>query len=349
MPSLIAAVNLAVSMANDPAYGYDIDHRYGPDYDCSSFVCYCLSQAGFNVNPTDDTRLMYADLIQAGFTDITSQGFTNLLPGDILLNTQHHTAIMISTTDLAEAVHNEWNGIPGHDWYHGGTPGDQTGDEIRIHPYYWYSNGGWDYLLRYQTNLQWISGNRYLNQTEMENNASIIYYYFSARGWSIEAISAMVGNMQVESTVNPGLWEGLTPYSGGYGLVQWTPYTKFSDWAGSGWETNHDLQLDRIMYELNNNLQWSAARGDGESGSGTFYQTFADFTVSTLPPSVLANQWCYKYEYPAVRPQPIRGTYADQWYQFFTTLPPTPPTPPVKVKRGFPIWLLNKRFIKGLQ
>lgn len=348
MPSLITAVNLAISMANDPTYGYDQTNRYGPDYDCSSFVCYVLSQAGFNVDPTDWTGNMYADLIQAGFTDITSQGFNNFLPGDILLNTQHHTAIMVSTTDLAEAVHNEHYGDPNYDWYHGGTPGDQTGDEIRIHPYYNYSQG-WDYLLRYQTNLQWVARNGYLNQAEMENNAQIIYYYFSARGWTTEAISAMVGNMQAESTVNPALWEGMSPYgSSGYGLVQWTPYTKFSNWYGTGWETAYDGELDRIMYELNNGLQWDPARGDGETGSGTFYMTFAQFTTSTLPVATLANQWCYKYEYPATRPQPIRGQYAEAWYQFFSGLPPVPPVPPVVKKKKFPIWLLNKRFIPNL-
>ncbi len=343
MPSLIAAVNLAVSMANDPTYGYDQDNRYGPDYDCSSFVCHCLSQAGFNVDPTDWTGNMYADLIQAGFTDITSQGFQNFLPGDILLNVEHHTAIMVSTADLAEAVHNEHYGDANYDWYHGGTPGDQTGDEIRIRPYYTYSSG-WDYLLRYQP-LSWISGNRYLSQSEMENNAEIIYYYFISCGWTINAIAAMCGNMQAESTINPGLWEGLSPYNGGYGLVQWTPYTKYSNWAGNDWDTDHDLQLDRIRYELLNGLQWDPARGDNETGSNTFYQTFQDFTQSTLSPSILANQWCYKYEYPATRPQPIRGTYSDQWYQFFSSLPPRP----TAVKRGLPIWLLNKKFIKGLQ
>lgn len=349
MPSLITAVNLARSMANDPTYGYDQTNRYGPDYDCSSFVCYCLSQAGFNVNPTDWTGVMYADLIQAGFVDVTSQGFNNLMAGDVLLNTQHHTAIMVSNTDLAEAVHNENYPTPGLDWYHGGIPGDQTGDEIRIRSYYWYSSG-WDYVLRYPNTLQWIAGNRYLNQSEMENNAQIIYYYFKGQGWSDQAISAMVGNMQAESTVNPALWEGLTPYGGGYGLVQWTPYTKFSNWYGTGWETAYDAEMQRIIYEMNNGLQWDPARGDNETGSGTFYQTFQQFSTSQFTPTMLANQWCYKYEYPATRPQPIRGQYAEAWYQYFTGLPPTPPgpTPPSHRRKGFPIWLLNKKFIKGL-
>ena len=70
----------------------------------------------------------------------------------------------------------------------------------------------------------------------MQNNAVLLWSYFKAQGWTLNAVAAMLGNMQSESTINPGIWEGLDPFVGGYGLVQWTPYTKYSDWAGSGWE-----------------------------------------------------------------------------------------------------------------
>lgn len=35
-------------------------------------------------------------------------------------------------------------------------------------------------------------------------------------------VAAIVGNFYQESTVNPGIWEGLTPNNPGYGLGQWT-------------------------------------------------------------------------------------------------------------------------------
>ena len=73
--------------------------------------------------------------------------------------------------------------------------------------------------------MAWISGNRYLSLSEMQNNVDIIHYFFRSAGWTDNAIAAMLGNMQSESTINPGIWEGLDPYAGGYGLVQWTPYT----------------------------------------------------------------------------------------------------------------------------
>ena len=79
----------------------------------------------------------------------------------------------------------------------------------------------------------WITGNRFLSLAEMQINAELFQGWALAAGWSVHAICAMLGNIQSESTINPGIWESLSPYSGGYGLVQWTPYTKYSNWAGS--------------------------------------------------------------------------------------------------------------------
>ena len=55
----------------------------------------------------------------------------------------------------------------------------------------------------------------------MQNNAVLLWSYFKAQGWTLNAVAAMLGNMQSESTINPGIWEGLDPFVGGYGLVQW--------------------------------------------------------------------------------------------------------------------------------
>ena len=76
----------------------------------------------------------------------------------------------------------------------------------------------------------WIAGNRYLNTAEMQNNARVFRGRGLSIGWSSNAIFAMLGNIQAESGINPGIWENLTPYAGGYGLTQWTPYTKYSEW-----------------------------------------------------------------------------------------------------------------------
>lgn len=180
--------------------------------------------------------------------------------------------------------------------------------------------------------MAWISGNRYLSISEMQNNVDILHYFFRSAGWTDNAIAAMLGNMQSESTINPGIWEELTPPSPGqtkvgYGLVQWTPYTNYSEWAGDGWQDNGQKEMERIIYELNNGLQWIS--------TDAYPMTFEDFTLSQETPSKLAQVWLYNYERPTVKPQPIRSTRANYWYEYITGQ--APPTP-----SDIPIWLLFK-------
>lgn len=42
-----------------------------------------------------------------------------------------------------------------------------------------------------------------LNEEQMKINATYIYNYLIAKGWSINAICGMLGNMQSESSINP--------------------------------------------------------------------------------------------------------------------------------------------------
>ena len=180
----------------------------------------------------------------------------------------------------------------------------------------------------------WITGNRYLSQSEMEHNALILADFFRNQGWTDNAIAGMLGNMQTESSINPGIWQSLKPYSGGYGLVQWTPYTNYSDWAGEGWEDNGDKECERIIYELENGLQ--------------YYQTakypisFREFSTSTFSPEYLAQAFLFNYERPANKNQPQRSTQARAWYEFIggTEPPDPPPDPPVPPGGYVPAWLL---------
>lgn len=184
--------------------------------------------------------------------------------------------------------------------------------------------------------MAWISGNRYLTMSEMQNNADLIHYYFSAKGWTDNAIAAMLGNMQSESSINPGIWEGLTPPSAGqtnvgYGLVQWTPYTKYSEWAGTGWEDNGNKEMERIIWELDNHIQWGQTT--------TYPMTFKAFTQSNETPAYLAQVWMYNYEKPADLNQPQRSTQATAWYEYITGHPPVP--------SSIPVWLLFKLARRG--
>lgn len=151
------------------------------------------------------------------------------------------------------------------------------------------------------------SKNDYLTLEEMTVNAQYILNYLLGVGWTKNAVCGMLGNMQTESTINPGIWQGLNlgDTSGGYGLVQWTPATKYITWANSESldYTAMDSQLKRILYEVQENIQWIDSS-----------MTFQEFTQSTDTPYNLAMRFITSYERPADPNQPIRGSQANYWF-----------------------------------
>lgn len=102
-----AAISWAIGIANDDSHGYSQSVRWGPHYDCSSFVYSAFYQAGFNLpgSGTRYTQTMVNDFTKAGFTWIPwSQigSMNNLQRGDILLNnssdsSKQHTEIYLGS------------------------------------------------------------------------------------------------------------------------------------------------------------------------------------------------------------------------------------------------------------
>jgi hypothetical protein len=142
---------------------------------------------------------------------------------------------------------------------------------------------------------------------EMTINASYIMGYLLQKGWSKEAIAGMLGNMQSESTINPGIWQSLDEGNMrlGFGLVQWTPATKYINWAKARNlpYREMDSNLERILYEVKNNIQWIHPS-----------MTFKQFTKLTSSPEECAELFLKHYERPANPNQPNRATQARYWY-----------------------------------
>lgn len=177
----------------------------------------------------------------------------------------------------------------------------------------------------------WISyPDRYLGQSSMQNNAIIFYEYFISLGWTAECIAGMLGNIQVESTINPGLWQGrsippdIYAANKGYGLTQWTPARKMIQWAdqlGLDYQEGN-TQLQRILYEKENNLQWST--------DNILKYTWDDFVNSTESPETLARVFVWAYERPEDPVIELRQQNARAWYNFLQSY------------LKLPIWLLFK-------
>ena len=136
------AVNWAVAIANDASHGYDQTNRWGPDYDCSSFVISAFKQAGVPLTCTY-TGDMLSNMLANNFSSISLTA--GIQYGDVLLNvSKGHTAIYIGNNQLVQASISE-NGT-----VHAGQVGDQTGAEIAVRSYY---NYPWEYILRYNENV----------------------------------------------------------------------------------------------------------------------------------------------------------------------------------------------------
>lgn len=179
-----------------------------------------------------------------------------------------------------------------------------------------------------------------LTQEQMEVNATFIYRYLSIRGWTINAICGMLGNIQAESSLNPGRWQSddVENYSGGYGLVQWTPASKYTSWCGSSDPSTMDNNLERIIYELENGEQ--------------YYQTdeyplsFIEFTKSADSPQYLAACFLKNYERAGVEVLELRQNYANNWYSYLTGVSPVVPINPTnnsKKNKGFNFLLFKRR------
>lgn len=198
----------------------------------------------------------------------------------------------------------------------------------------------------------YYTGNAYLSLEQMQVNAKYIYDYYIAKGWTANAICGMLGNMQVESTINPGIWESLNDYPDGfyeehgrypgYGLVQWTPYTIYFDWCTENFLTGRELpnNLARIDYELANGLQWIS--------TVHYPMSFEQFTKSSLRPDTLASVFMENYERAGVLAELERQTNANYWYKYLTgnnpSVDPDDPTPTKpKKKKGYNFVLFNKK------
>lgn len=156
-----------------------------------------------------------------------------------------------------------------------------------------------------------------LTEEQMQLNAVYIFKYLYARGWSIQAIAGMLGNMEAESTMNPGRWQNDDPGNTylGYGLVQWTPSTKYTNWCRENGITNYpamDSNLQRIVYEVDNNIQWIA--------TDRYNYSFKEFSVRQTNVRDLAKAFLLNYERPADQSESVQNYRADNASKWLTYL-----------------------------
>lgn len=188
-----------------------------------------------------------------------------------------------------------------------------------------------------QYNGYWMASDQYLPVGEKrDSNALLIYDYLSNLGWTAQAIAGILGNMDVESSMNPALIEGrgyhtlpdnntvlaITTQTG-VGLVQWTGTTptppagqKLASFAiryNKNWYDG-ELQCFRLEREKDENLQFEQRTIDGTTWNWNTY------TSSTEPPDYLAAIWQTCYERGGTDTQ-TRKEKAKYYYRLINQIP----------------------------
>ena len=195
----------------------------------------------------------------------------------------------------------------------------------------------WTKLYRYGDSagmpLEWIYGNRYLTDDEMRNNAYVFYSTMFFKDFTLSAIAGMLGNIEIESNINPGLWQSLKEgnYNGGYGLVQWTPATNYTDWANAnGYDiTDGYYQCVWLDEETANSGQWIETT--------SYPISWEEFRKSTKEPDYLALVFLKNFERAGVEKEEERKKNALKWYAYLQTLSPYPIHPHIK-KSKMPLY-----------
>ena len=336
MASIQTAYEWAIEKCNAPNIGYSQANRMEKTvngityYDCSSFIWFALKAGGFDVVKANGgstwaftTGTMANALRLLGFTKMgTAQPWKS---GDILIRTEHTEMAFDSNHTMGA--------------HSGKVP---LAQQVSINSNR-SSASSWLELWRYGggAETKWIKGNRYLSTGEMQNNAQIIFNTLLLKGWTKNAIAGMLGNMQKESTINPGIWQDLTPNESlGWGLVQWTPSTNFTDWAAANGYANDDGDAQLIWID-------TVTASVGQWIPTTQYpETFGEFKVSTQTPEYLADCFLKNFERPEEIDQPVRQRYARYWFDWWegSPVPPPNPNPEPDWKRSMPIWFALKKY-----
>lgn len=350
MPNIQAAVQWAINTANDDTHGYDQANRYGPDYDCSSFVAAALIAGGFNVPATMWTGNEHQCLLNAGFRDVAIDAPRQA--GDIFIihytNGPQHTFMCINSTQIVEAAINENGGITG------GQTGDQTGQEIWITNFYNFGVS-WSYHMRYGrtdiVNPKWNNktyGAYDMYSTEAQENAVMAYSILQPRGWTLNAFCGLWANVGYEGGYNPWRWESdiiltstdttnmQSQNEHGYGLFQFTPSANYclSQIASSfsGYGPNFS---DKTGSTNDGTAQLIYV--DTQPGYYTTTQypmTFSDYKKSAQSAADLAEIWLYNYERPANPSATLsdRRTAASYWYSVLQGI--------TFKRKSMPVWMM---------
>lgn len=171
-----------------------------------------------------------------------------------------------------------------------------------------------------------------LSDAQMTTNAKYVCNFLMRQGFTKNAACGVLGNMQQESGINPGIWETFNDTKRGYGLVQWTPATIFLNRAKDTAVISEVTATAANALALTDSLKLMKAelfclywccttngdffKPDPDMDHTGIKLTFAQYKVSTLDAGTLAKVFHDHYERSEDGTDALnkRATYATNWY-----------------------------------
>ena len=177
--------------------------------------------------------------------------------------------------------------------------------------------------------------NSTLTDAQMKKNAKYVYSYLQNQGFSKQAACAVIGNMQKESDVDPGVWQSMNDVTLGYGLLQWDDATKFlNDAVANGRLANANPETANSLARSNPKALMDAELDffirSCAPGAGNFFypaasmqhtgynMIFSNFKVSTMDVETLAIVFHDHYERSRDGSAALneRKKYAADWFSY---------------------------------
>ena len=158
-----------------------------------------------------------------------------------------------------------------------------------------------------------------LTQQQKEENAVAFYTHF-ATSMTLEAICGLLGNIDVESQLNPGQQEngygGST--SRGYGLIQWTPATLLLNWATLNNYNWYDGEaqseyIDEENYYTGSDVVWIPTTAYPYTWNQ--YKALTDVEIAT-------KAYLYERERAGASAESSRIQAALSWYNYLSSYQP---------------------------
>ena len=256
-----AAIQWAISIANDDSHGYSQSNRNGPNYDCSSFVSTAFKNGGFSVSGSLNTSSMADAFVKVGFTKY-KKGDVAIQRGDILLKPGSHVELYLGN-DTCVAAHSNYDGVSG----------DGNGKEIQVRKKNYCTfckQAKYTYILRYNSTT---------------SNTYSYSFNFNANGGTLGSAGSFTTSYGQDFQIL-----NTTCTRSGYTWAGWNvKRNNDNKWyvAGKGWCTESEISTNGYNKKVYSNYQTcklddSWINGISGNGSYTFYAVWIQSRVDTL-------------------------------------------------------------------